>query len=120
MEGTTAGLRVRDTSVGARVIEVVGELTPASEQELGEAFARACDGPGRVVLLDFRELTYMNSGGIGLLVTLLVRAQREKRQLVAFGLSDHYRQIFELTRLDDAIAIHDDESGALAAVSSAR
>jgi anti-sigma B factor antagonist len=49
-------------------------------------------------------------------VTLLVRARRDKRQLVAFGLSDHYRQIFELTRLDDAIGIHPDEDAALAAV----
>ncbi len=57
----------------------------------------------------------MNSGGIGLLVTLLVRANRHSQQLLAFGLSDHYTQIFELTRLDEAVGIHDDESGALAA-----
>jgi anti-sigma B factor antagonist len=60
----------------------------------------------------------MNSGGIGLLVTLLVRAQRAKQRLLAFGLSDHYRQIFELTRLDDAIAIHDSEPNVLAALAS--
>ena len=50
----------------------------------------------------------MNSGGIGLLVTLLVRANRQKQRLLAFGLNDHYRQIFELTRLDEAIGIYDD------------
>jgi anti-sigma B factor antagonist len=36
-------------------------------------------------------------------------------RLVATGLSDHYRQIFELTRLDEAIEIHDDEPAAVAA-----
>jgi anti-sigma B factor antagonist len=66
-------------------------------------------------VLNFSGLDYMNSGGIGLLVTLLVRAKRQKQQLLAYGLSDHYRQIFELTRLDDAIGIHDDESTALVA-----
>jgi anti-sigma B factor antagonist len=35
---------------------------------------------------------------------------------MAFGLTDHYRQIFSLTRLDEAIGIYDDESAALAAV----
>ena len=60
-------------------------------------------------------LEYMNSGGIGLLVTLLVRAQRAGQRLLAFGLTEHYRQIFELTRLDEAIGIHDDEADALAA-----
>ena len=52
----------------------------------------------------------MNSGGIGLLVTLLVRTQRAGQKLLAVGLSEHYRQILALTRLDEAIAIHDDET----------
>ena len=60
-------------------------------------------------MLNFAGLDYMNSGGIGMLVTLLVRANRRSQQLLAFGLSDHYRQIFELTRLDEAISIHDTE-----------
>jgi anti-sigma B factor antagonist len=60
----------------------------------------------------------MNSGGIGLLVTLLVRANRAKQRLLACGLNDHYRQIFELTRLDEAISIFDTEADALAAVGS--
>ena len=67
------------------------------------------------LLLDFTRLDYLNSGGIGLLVTLLVRAQRSGQDLRAFGLTDHYRQIFELTRLDEAIAIHDHEAAATAA-----
>jgi anti-sigma B factor antagonist len=57
----------------------------------------------------------MNSSGIGLLVTLLVRANRQRQELFAFGLTDHYRQIFELTRLDEAVGIHDTEGDALAA-----
>ena len=56
----------------------------------------------------------MNSSGIGLLVTLLVRAQRQKQKLAAYGLSEHYRQIFDLTRLNEAIAIYDSEADALA------
>ena len=62
----------------------------------------------------------MNSGGIGLLVTLLVRAQRQRQRVLAYGLSDHYRQIFELTRLDEAIGIHDSEDEALAAAGDVR
>jgi anti-sigma B factor antagonist len=66
-------------------------------------------------VLGFSGLDHMNSGGIGLLVTLLLRTQRAGQQLLAVGLSDHYKQILALTRLDEAIAIHDDESAALAA-----
>ncbi len=50
-----------------------------------------------------------------MLVTLLVRANRQKQKLLACGLNEHYRQIFELTRLDDAIGIYATESEALTA-----
>ena len=43
---------------------------------------------------------------------MLFRSQNQ--QLAAFGLSDHYREIFELTRLDEAITIYSDEQSALA------
>jgi anti-anti-sigma regulatory factor len=45
---------------------------------------------------------------------VLVRVQRQGQRLQAFGLSEHYRQIFALTRLDDPISIHDTEAAALA------
>ena len=67
------------------------------------------------MVLNFGGLEYMNSSGIGLLVTLLVRANRNHQRMLAYGLSEHYRQIFELTRLDEAIAIHETEAAALAA-----
>ena len=60
----------------------------------------------------------MNSGGIGLLVTLLVRSQRQGQRLMAVGLSEHYRQILALTRLDEAIDIHAAEAEALAAAAT--
>ena len=96
------------------VIRVRGDVTAASEQPLMAAYGQAGEKT-RVIVLDFSGLEYMNSGGIGLLVTLLVRANRQKQKLVATGLNDHYKQIFELTRLDEAITIHDSEAAALAA-----
>ena len=77
------------------------------------AFTQAVDDGARTVILDFSGMEYMNSGGIGLLVTLLVRAQRQGKRLLAVGLTDHYRQIFALTRLDEAIGIHDTTEAAL-------
>ncbi len=71
-------------------------------------------GP-RVLILDFAGLEYMNSSGIGLLVTILIRTQRAKQQLMAAGLTGHYREILQLTRLDEAISIYDDVAAAVAA-----
>jgi len=97
----------------AGLLDVHGNVTAGSEQMLMSAYDEL--GDARAVVLNFGGLSYMNSGGIGLLVTLLVRAQRHSKQLMAYGLSDHYRQIFELTRLDEAIGIHADEQTALRA-----
>jgi len=96
------------------VIRVRGDVTAASEGPLMAAYGQAGDKT-RSIVLDFSGLDYMNSGGIGLLVTLLVRANRQKQKLLACGLNDHYKQIFELTRLDEAIGIHDTEAAAIAA-----
>jgi len=99
------------------VIRVRGDVTAASEGPLMAAYGQAGEKT-RVIVLDFSGLDYMNSGGIGLLVTLLVRANRQKQKLLACGLNDHYKQIFELTRLDEAIGIHDTEAAAIAAASA--
>jgi len=115
MADTDTSLEVRRPSESAAVIAVRGELTGATEQALMDAYGRAADPMTRKVILDFTDLEYMNSTGIGLLVTLLVRAQRQRQKLLAFGLSDHYRQILGLTRLDEAITIVSSEDEALAA-----
>lgn len=104
---------VRDATDGVRVIDIDGEITAFSEEELSGAHARAGEG-ATAVILNFTDLDYMNSSGIGLLVTILIRAQRAGQALRAYGLSDHYRQIFALTRLDEAISIYPDEGSAVA------
>jgi anti-sigma B factor antagonist len=108
---TTMADRIDETTI---VIRVRGDVTAASEQPLMAAYGQAGERT-KMIVLDFSRLEYMNSGGIGLLVTLLVRANRQKQKLMACGLNEHYKQIFELTRLDEAIAIYDDEAAALAA-----
>ena len=115
MTQDTQSTTVRRIDGGVAVLDIRGEITSASEDALGEAYAEGAEGGTRAVILNFSGLEYMNSGGIGLLVTLLVRANRAKHRLLAFGLTEHYRQIFELTRLDEAIGIYDTEAEAVAA-----
>ena len=103
---------VRRVGDGVAVVDIKGEVTAACEPVLMSAYEAAGASTSRLVL-NFAGLEYMNSGGIGMLVTLLVRANRQRQELAAYGLSDHYREIFELTRLDEAITIYDSEESAL-------
>jgi anti-sigma B factor antagonist len=112
-------MNVRRAGEQASIIDVQGELTAFAESVLMDAYNQASDGQVRAIILNFEDLEYMNSSGIGLLVTLLIRINREKQTLMTYGLSDHYRSIFQITRLDDAIAIHDSEEEAVKAANSA-
>jgi anti-sigma B factor antagonist len=115
----TATMNVRKVSDKASVIDIEGEVTAAAEKTLMDAYNQACDNTNiRAIILNFSELEYMNSSGIGLLVTLLIRINRMKQRLLAYGLSEHYKQIFDLTRLDEAIGIYNSESEALTAAGS--
>jgi anti-anti-sigma factor len=114
MSITAARLTVEPYPPDAAVIAVIGDVTAACEQDLMAAHEKACDLGARTVVLDFAGMAYMNSGGIGMLVTLLIRGQRRQQRIAAVGLNGHYRQIFELTRLDEAIGLFDDAAAAVA------
>jgi anti-sigma B factor antagonist len=105
----------RKLSDDATVIDVQGEVTSFAENALMDAYTQATSAGAKAIILNFTKLEYMNSSGIGLLVTLLIRANRQKQRLMATGLNEHYRQIFELTRLNEAITLYENEQEALVA-----
>jgi len=114
MQTPAVRMDVRQLAGGVVAVDIKGDVTASCEPVLMGAYEEAERQGATRVVLNFAGLEYMNSGGIGMLVTLLVRANRQRQQLAACGLSEHYREIFELTRLDEAIAIYDDEASALA------
>jgi len=96
------------------VIDLRGEISAAAESKLNAAYAAAeASGPPAIVL-NFADVSYINSTGIALIVGLLARARKAKRRLLVFGLSPHYREIFQITRLADFMSIYQDEASALA------
>ena len=110
-------MNVRKASEKTRIIDVEGELTAFAEDILMDAYNQASDGQVRAIILNFEHLEYMNSSGIGLLVTLLIRINREKQRLLTYGLSDHYVEIFEITRLSDYMGVFRDEESAMSETS---
>jgi anti-sigma B factor antagonist len=108
-------MTVRPVTARTSIIDITGEVNAFAESALTEAYAKASTPTTTNIILNFSGLEYMNSSGIGLLVTLLIRMNRQKQHMLAYGLSEHYQHIFELTRLSDAIRIFQGESDALAA-----
>ena len=108
MATTALEARVR-SETGGPVIELVGDVDGRAEQALDAAYSEAGEATG--VMLDFHGVTYMNSTGIALIVGLLARARTNGQTLSVRGLTPHYREIFEITRLADFMTIVDVEEG---------
>jgi anti-sigma B factor antagonist len=96
---------------GAAVIELSGEVDGSAATVMTAAYEQAVTAslePQSTVVLDFAAVDYINSTGIALIVSVLARARAERRKVVASGLSPHYREIFDITRLSDFIELFSD------------
>jgi len=114
MMAVKAVFRVRKPNPQVSIIEVEGQVTSFVEDLLMKAYSEATQDNPTVIIFDFNQMNFINSSGIGLLVTLLVRARRSNQQLYAFGLNEHFEYVFELTRLNEVIRLFDTEEEALA------
>ncbi len=103
---------------GVVILDLVGDLNAAAESGLDAAYAAAEKDRPPVILLNFRGTDYINSTGIALIVGLLMRAREAHCHLMVFGLTEHYTEIFTITRLSDYLDIYPDEASAVAAASS--
>jgi anti-anti-sigma factor len=110
VEVAGAQVRLKD---GSAVIDLTGDINGAAETALTHAYDAARSADARTIVLNFSGMTYMNSTGIALVVGLLAEARKEQRAVKACGLTDHYRHIFEITRLADFMPMFDQEDDAL-------
>ncbi len=104
---------IRDQQ-GVTVIDLKGEVDALAKEALEAAYAEAISGEPSAVLLNFEAVGYVDSRGIALIVGLLMLARKADRRLLVCGLSEHYREIFKITRLADFIGVFPDEARAIA------
>jgi anti-sigma B factor antagonist len=99
---------------GDPIIDLRGEINGQADAALNVAYGEAESSNPATITLDFREATYINSTGIALIVGLLARARKARRRLLVYGLSEHYVEIFQITRLADFMTILPEETHATA------
>jgi anti-anti-sigma factor len=98
---------------GIVVLDLMGEINGFAEEALNAAYAEAEAQDPKTVLLNFEGVDYINSTGIALIVGLLARARASHRSLLACNLSEHYVEIFNITRLSDFMSVFPDEESAV-------
>jgi anti-sigma B factor antagonist len=106
--------RQPDAQPQVAIIDLRGEISAPAEASLSTAYTEAEGYNPPTIVLNFGDVSYINSTGIALIVGLLARARKAKRRLLVFGLSPHYQEIFQITRLADFMTVFQDEASALA------
>lgn len=97
------------------IVDLQGEINVLAEGALNAAYDEALSQRPEVILLNFQKVDYINSTGIALVVGLLKRTRQDNLLLFACNLSEHYVEIFRITRLTDYLRLFPDEESALRA-----
>ena len=102
---------------GVVVLDLRGEINGFAQEALDAAYSEAESNDPETILLNFEGVDYINSTGIALIVGLLAKARASHKRLLACNLSEHYVEIFEITRLSDYIGVFPDEESAMSETS---
>jgi anti-anti-sigma factor len=94
---------------GQATLAIHGDLSGAADAELTGAYDEARTGGMTSLTIDFSQAAYINSTGIAVLVRILAAGRRDGIEVRARGLSPHYIEIFEITRISDFMRIERDD-----------
>lgn len=106
---------VRKEQNGVVVVAVDGQLIVGNRQELKQKILEALETGDRKFLVDFTKTGYIDSSGLGVLVSLSKKIRDQGGDLRLAGLNEDLKTLFELTKLDTLFAISDSPDEALAA-----
>jgi anti-anti-sigma factor len=95
------------------IIDLQGPMDSQADDALSKAYREADTFHPDMIWLNFSAVNYINSTGIALIVDLLAQARKIHRRVGVFGLSEHYLQIFRLTRLSDFMEVYQNEPSVL-------
>jgi len=95
------------------VIEVEGQLIVGNRQELKQKVLEELENGERKFVVDFAETGYIDSSGLGVLVSLSKKIREQGGELRLASLNEDLRTLFELTKLDTLFRIADSREEAL-------
>jgi anti-anti-sigma factor len=98
---------------GVVVIDLSGNIDAGAEHQLTRAYGEATKNEASSIVLNFSDVGYINSTGIALIVGMMASARKDGLSIAACGLSDHYKEIFEITRLADFMPVFPDVEAAI-------
>lgn len=102
------------------VLDLKGEIDGVGLEQLKAGLAEVSLDECTAIVLNFTDVVFISSSGLGTLVTFYKQLRARNRQLAVYGLRDVIRQVFEIVRLNKVIALVDSEEEALALVNETK
>ena len=93
------------TSDGIGVITLLGDVTPFSEKAVLETYESLTLSKHDKILLDFSSASYINSGGIAIIISMVTEARKRKQVIGVCSLTPHFQKIFDMIGLTDYIRL---------------
>ena len=88
------------------IMEIQGDITAFSEPFLNEAYQKANAEGATRLLLKIDEGSYINSGGIAVLIQILAQTKKNNQVIGITGISDHFQKIFHMVGITKFARIH--------------
>ncbi len=100
----------------AWVVELEGSVDAQSAPELKAAMQVHAGNGGAKLVVNLQGVEYMDSSGLGMLLSTLKRVRYEGGDVRIFGVRGQVEELFKLTRMDRIFDIRDDEADALTGI----
>jgi anti-anti-sigma factor len=98
-------------------VRIKGDITAFSEPYLNDAYKNSNTQGATNLILKFEDTAYINSGGIAVLIQVLVQTKRNNQNVCIAGLSEHFKKVFHMVGITRFAAIHPSVDDALKAIS---
>jgi anti-sigma B factor antagonist len=98
---------------GVTLVEVEGQLIVGNRQELKQQVLEQLEAGDRKFVIDFANTGYIDSSGLGVLVSLSKKIREQGGELRLSSLNEDLQTLFELTKLDTLFRIADSKEKAL-------
>lgn len=98
---------------GIGIITLLGDVTPFSEKPVIETYERLSSEKREKILLDFSNASYINSGGIAIIISMVTEARKKNQQIGVCSLTPHFQKIFDMIGLTDYITLFPTQEKAL-------
>ena len=86
-----------DSSSGARILKLSGPLTIQTLFEFQQLVREETTKP---IIVDISQVAYMDSAGLGCVISVYTSCQRDNRGFAILGVADRIRTLFQVTHVD--------------------